>query len=782
MFELLDISAESPDIDIINKIATKGMAFFESNKAILNHPLSNDHKYFINYLVMYVIYDDLFEDCNDVVVENKLEKFCDFILSEKLLFTRITECSGNDGYIDDEQLLHLFNSITTMLIHNTTKDKKFMKLAHHYFKYDIFIFYLFSKQSYPNYSVFIRYFSLLNKKDRTELLFKIAKNKNTRPLLLEFWNNYYTKSAHYKNLSNLSYDNMVNLEPTLELNVKILSCLFELYYKGCSLVKVEKFKFDGISINSNQTFLNKLFFIIIKFVELSFINPIQYVKQLTRSIYFIKDELDKLKSIPKEDCDQDMLYKIKTYSDKLSFYEKKNNMLEKSVKSFAKDANMVFNFISQDLVVFLNTFYTKKLEKLASESSTESGAVFDARGGADAEVVDDLLNIVQLFIDENNSKINASQELYMLSMNVFDNTETHHLTLNPDIKVGFLSILVYYIIEQEYVIKGQIHKNCSLFYSKLVDLYIFLDKCEYIDDTQIKIILIFLRTSFVDFLQTTPHFKVSNRFINIFLGKILTSFDTLTGVVRNIHNIQHNQLTENENPNIHSLKPLLEKHKLCFNTMMEFLTSLVKTQPEVCLGEGVKEKFTSLINYIVHELVGSTSKSLKISISSLKFKVLTIMFNIFEILHTYRNNNVFKYSIIEDSRFYNSSYIEKFMTILLHKQKILVSEYNNIKLLLNKIDKFKLKLDKLEEYDIPEKYCDPIMGTIIKTPVILPECDIMMDKDIIMRYLLEKEENPFNRTELTAKQLEEFNKIPETINKCDKFKLDLQGYLETIDV
>ena len=284
-------------------------------------------------------------------------------------------------------------------------------------------------------------------------------------------------------------------------------------------------------------------------------------------------------------------------------------------------------------------------------------------------------------------------------------------------------------------------------------------------------------------MQTTPSFKISNRFINIFLGKILISFDKLTGVVRNIHNIQHNnQLADNENPDIHSLKPLLEKYKQCFNTMMAFLTSLVKTQPEVCLGEGIKEKFTSLINYIVYELVGSTSKSLKISISSLKFKVLTIMFNIFEILHIYRNNNVFKYSIIEDSRFYNSSHIDKFMTILLHKQKILVSEYNNIKLFLDKIDKFKLKLDKLEEYDIPEKYCDPIMGTIIKTPVILPECDIMMDKDIIMRYLLEKEENPFNRTKLTVVQLEEFNKIPETIEKCDKFKLDLQGYLESIDV
>ena len=89
-----------------------------------------------------------------------------------------------------------------------------------------------------------------------------------------------------------------------------------------------------------------------------------------------------------------------------------------------------------------------------------------------------------------------------------------------------------------------------------MDLYIFLDKCEYIEDAQIKIILIFLRTKFVDFLKMNPHFKISNRFINIFLGKILTFFEKLTDVVRNIHNIQYNnQLTDNETSNINNLKP-----------------------------------------------------------------------------------------------------------------------------------------------------------------------------------------------------------------------------------
>lgn len=51
---------------------------------------------------------------------------------------------------------------------------------------------------------------------------------------------------------------------------------------------------------------------------------------------------------------------------------------------------------------------------------------------------------------------------------------------------------------------------------------------------------------------------------------------------------------------------------------------------------------------------------------------------------------------------------------------------------------------------------DPICSSIIEMPVKIPETDIYMDRYIISRCLMEKEENPFNRSKLT---LEEINNI-----------------------
>jgi hypothetical protein len=51
---------------------------------------------------------------------------------------------------------------------------------------------------------------------------------------------------------------------------------------------------------------------------------------------------------------------------------------------------------------------------------------------------------------------------------------------------------------------------------------------------------------------------------------------------------------------------------------------------------------------------------------------------------------------------------------------------------------------------------DPICSSIIEIPVKIPETDIYMDRYIISRCLMEKEENPFNRKKLT---LDEINNI-----------------------
>ena len=59
------------------------------------------------------------------------------------------------------------------------------------------------------------------------------------------------------------------------------------------------------------------------------------------------------------------------------------------------------------------------------------------------------------------------------------------------------------------------------------------------------------------------------------------------------------------------------------------------------------------------------------------------------------------------------------------------------------------------------------MGTLIDDPVMLPECETIMNRDIY-RHVLAEKNNPFNRKELT-RELETFNSQEDTKKKIRDF-------------
>lgn len=63
------------------------------------------------------------------------------------------------------------------------------------------------------------------------------------------------------------------------------------------------------------------------------------------------------------------------------------------------------------------------------------------------------------------------------------------------------------------------------------------------------------------------------------------------------------------------------------------------------------------------------------------------------------------------------------------------------------------KQDELDTDDIPDKYLDPLMGSLIKDPVKLPASGVVMDRAIITRCLLNAAHDPYNRKPLTPEQL-----------------------------
>ena len=59
--------------------------------------------------------------------------------------------------------------------------------------------------------------------------------------------------------------------------------------------------------------------------------------------------------------------------------------------------------------------------------------------------------------------------------------------------------------------------------------------------------------------------------------------------------------------------------------------------------------------------------------------------------------------------------------------------------------------------DYPDEYTDPMMGTLMRDPVLLPPSGTVMDRGNIMRHLLSSLTDPYNRQPLTQDQL-----VPQT--------------------
>ena len=86
----------------------------------------------------------------------------------------------------------------------------------------------------------------------------------------------------------------------------------------------------------------------------------------------------------------------------------------------------------------------------------------------------------------------------------------------------------------------------------------------------------------------------------------------------------------------------------------------------------------------------------------------------------------------------------------------------------------------MKDIEIPEKFLDPILQTLISDPVVLPEINIIADKNVISKHLLTSDKNPFTRTKLTIEILEEYNEKIDIVEKLEKYKLELKEWKQTI--
>ncbi len=84
-------------------------------------------------------------------------------------------------------------------------------------------------------------------------------------------------------------------------------------------------------------------------------------------------------------------------------------------------------------------------------------------------------------------------------------------------------------------------------------------------------------------------------------------------------------------------------------------------------------------------------------------------------------------------------------------------------------DNLEYKQDEIKIDNIPDEFLDPLIYTIIKNPVMIPNVELIFDKASIMSQIYHEKINPYTREFLDETILDEHNKNPDVINKINLF-------------
>ena len=181
--------------------------------------------------------------------------------------------------------------------------------------------------------------------------------------------------------------------------------------------------------------------------------------------------------------------------------------------------------------------------------------------------------------------------------------------------------------------------------------------------------------------------------------------------------------------------------------------------------------------YILDRLVGNNKNNLSIKDKeNYGFYPLNFLKIISKIIQIFATSGIFIDAIGKNCTYDSPTLLQKLIDILSKKGQLYEIHAEILSHLKSKIQTVKELETARDEIEIPDEFCDPIMQTLIETPVILPNTDIYMDREVICRHLLTEETNPFNREILNVKLLDEFNSQENIKSKLSVFKRKIEDW------
>ena len=732
-FSVLPTTESNVDIDLIKIISEKRFNFFiEYYNKLPDDPKSLDVIYYTRYLRMYLFEDDsIFSDFNDSKSMEKWQDIVNLISIEhyNTLYSIIKFLER------DEQVSFLEMFLDTMIY---SVDIYSLNAI---FQRDYMIELLASTSKIKEVIYFYA-----GRSELFDVLYSFISNKKTRNVLYKTLSTIAQENIHTNMIHALSDEERIDIVSIKKKMVNISAVLMDIYFNG---VKTDKIvKFEVIETESTEfTPLNNMFSLIHKFLNIGFISITSYLE----SFESIIQHWDKM---VKEHEDNGDTYNASMASVQLNYF----GGLFKKMRDLRTEGIIknVHRFYASDTLYWL--YSLNNIERQDITDNIINNYINYSLGVGIEEEVDGMRDKILIFYGDVDVRIFCDLTLKIINMK-------NNITSNIGIKCSFLDT-----INRRKFLGSVIPINIE-FIETLVGLFNLMISNQETYEFSIDCFTIFRILSNNINFETYVSQNSSDAF-NEFCHKILDTYhNCYTKKFELLKNMNSRQCgDEPEIIDFNKDKSALGCAYMCANTCVinSLIDIIIKHKPMAFLGIATRDKFVVSVLNILNELLGEKRGELKVE-GFTPFNPIDKLYEIYNLFTKSYPIQEFRKSVINESRYLNFDLLFKMPRLLLKKNKLLERECYQFIAIVEELKKYHELENELDLDDIPEEFLDPIMGILINDPVMLPNSDTIMERDIIFRHVISEKNNPFNREELSIKDIENFNSLDEIKEKICEF-------------
>lgn len=253
------------------------------------------------------------------------------------------------------------------------------------------------------------------------------------------------------------------------------------------------------------------------------------------------------------------------------------------------------------------------------------------------------------------------------------------------------------------------------------------------------------------------------RFVNLILNDATYVLDEAMGKFPKIHALEaelragglSREDQQKKEEEIQQLAGSATSYMQLANETLEMMKLFTKALRDAFTMPEIVQRLASMLNYNLETLAGPKARELKVeNAEKYHFRPGALLSDFVDIYINLGPSEEFVKAVASDGRSYRPATFERTSIILQAKTTKNPADIRAWDQLRERFVEAKLELEQaeLDLGDIPAEFEDPLLGDLMKDPVILPSKQVV-DRSTIIQHLLSDPTDPFTRQALTIEQV-----------------------------